>query len=88
MTNRAIAAAIVRIALLPPSEWTDEDLTILLKPEERLNYPATPEPWLVRGRATVMLARVLERVFEFGGDWPFPSDEDALEFSVSEPGKR
>ncbi len=88
MTNKTIAAAVVRVSLLPASDWTDEDLVILLKPEERVNYPATPEPWLVRGRALAALAKCIEKVFEYGGEFPFPTDEEALDFAVSEPTRK
>jgi hypothetical protein len=86
VTAKTIAAAIVRVALLPTSEWTDDDLYLMLRKEER-ETGVKPEPWLVRGRALAMLAKVIERLFERedGSVFVFPTDEESLEFSVDDP---
>lgn len=81
MTNRTIASSIVRVALLPSSEWTDEDLAVVIRKSEA---DKPPEPWLIRGRARAMLAQVVEKVLDHGVNFTFPDDNEALEFSVSE----
>lgn len=84
MTPDQLAAAIVRVALLPPSEWTAEDRYIIHTQTER-DGGKEVENWLLQGRARAMLAKIVGRLLDSGltAGLTTPTDEESLEFATS-----